>query len=98
MIYKAWSLKDQRKEWIEDYPTVDDAVGDVLGMWPEDDNDVEIVDQYGVTVAVMARGNDPAVCHVFERGKPTGIFRCEYRRGVNGKVITDVKPMWGRVS
>lgn len=93
MTYKAWSLSDKGRSWIEDYDSVDDAVGDILAMWPEDNSDVEIVDEEGETVALMVRGLDPAVCHVYESGKPTGSFRCAYRRNNKGLVETVVSPL-----
>ena len=78
MTYKAWVVGDGRKEWIEDYEDLDEAVMDVLTYWLEDKGDVFIEDQDGKMMVYMARGTDPSKCLVFQDGRSDAIYRVKY--------------------
>lgn len=87
-LVTAYGLTSRGTEKIESYPSIDEAIKDMLEMWPEDtEHDVAIMDSHGDTAVYMARGTDPAICLVI-RLRPLGrweTYHVKYQ-DTNGRV------------
>jgi hypothetical protein len=98
-VYTAYFLSTRGREEIERYGAVEEAIRDILELWPEDDDgDVVIEDNLGNGMAYFARSDrDPRIVHVyFMNDGMTGIdhvesYRCEYEPALGGSVRTVIK-------
>lgn len=87
-FYTAYGLTPRGQEEIERYATIDEAVQDMLEMWPEEPNhDAVIQNSSGRAVVYLAHGTSPEVCLVipispFTKGES---YRVEYKL-VEGRV------------
>lgn len=98
-IYTAYALTSRGREEIECYGTVQEAVQDMLELWPEEDEgDVVIDNNQGVTVVYFVRSDaDPLIVHLYFledawRGfKYIESYRCHYEPAQGGSVRTVIK-------
>ena len=98
-VYTAYMLTSRGREEIECYGTSEEAVQDILELWPEDDEgDVVIEDNQGLGVAYFARSDqDPRIVHVYFIGEAmrwvdkVESYRCEYSPALGGSVRTNIK-------
>ena len=94
MGYEALAVTNRGHEAIERYTSHEVAVSDILEMWPEDEQDVVIVDEETrETVVYMARGWKPNVCVLMENGQVSRIYSVVY-----DPVATPVKVIMSRIS
>jgi hypothetical protein len=97
-VYTAYALTSRGREEIECYETLQEALQDVLELWPEDDDgDVVIEDQDDNPWFYMARSEkDPAIVHIYSlRAGPRSVesYRCHYEPALGGSVRTIIKKL-----
>lgn len=95
----AYAITDRGRELIESYETAQEAIDDMLKLWPEDDEgDVSIEDDNGLQLAYFARSaGDPNIVHVYHVGyedrsvSHVESYRCEYRHDrETGRLYTQI--------
>ena len=99
-VYTAYALTSRGREEIECYGTVEEAVRDMLELWPEEaeegfgSSDIAIEDNQGDPVVYMARSaGDPHIAHVFHLREIRTIesYLCKYEPAQGGSVRTIIK-------
>lgn len=103
--YTAYALTSRGREKIECYGTVEEAVQDILELWPEEveegleASDVGIENNEARLVVLMVRGADNrAIAHVYYRKDGAALdriesYHCQYEPAHGGSVRTIVRKL-----
>lgn len=100
-VYTAYALTSRGREKIECYGTVQEAVQDMLDLWPEDnEGDLVIEDNVGDGVVYFARSDkNPRIVHIYfmETDMRSVMhmesYHCHYEPAQGGSVRTIIRKL-----